>query len=99
MTFAKTVLQNGVFNPFMNLVGRLLVALFGQQLMIRLVSFETSRYRKLVELTSFLRKFFNLFINSLIIIKMKQENLVMSVIHPHAAGIDAGSRSHFVAVG
>jgi len=94
MTFAKSVLSNGVFNPFKNLDGKLKLRYFGQRLMITLVSFSTSRYRKLEELSSFLQKF--LIFNSL---KMEQKKMMISEIHSHAAGIDAGSRSHFVAVG
>ncbi|WP_299762761.1 IS110 family transposase [uncultured Pontibacter sp.] len=30
---------------------------------------------------------------------MKKKNLPMEIVNPHAAGIDVGSRSHFVAVG
>ncbi len=30
---------------------------------------------------------------------MQKKNLKMEVVHPHAAGIDIGSRSHFVAIG
>jgi len=30
---------------------------------------------------------------------MKQKNVKMEVVNPHAAGIDIGSRSHFVAIG
>ena len=37
LSFAKAVLQNGVFNPFRNLVGRLKLC-FAQRLMITLVS-------------------------------------------------------------
>ena len=30
---------------------------------------------------------------------MEQESISMEVVNPHAAGIDVGSRSHWVAVG
>ena len=30
---------------------------------------------------------------------MTKKKLTMDVIHPHCAGIDIGSRSHFVAIG
>jgi transposase len=31
--------------------------------------------------------------------KMEQESIAMEVVNPQAAGIDVGSRSHWVAVG
>ena len=39
MIFAKSVLQNGVFNPSKNLDGKLKLRYYGQWLMITLVSY------------------------------------------------------------
>ena len=30
---------------------------------------------------------------------MEEKEISMQIVHPHAAGIDVGSRSHWVAVG
>ena len=95
--FAQAVYTNGVFNPFLNLVGGLkLCDLHSVDDYIG-EFYKTSRTRKLVELSSFLQKFF---IHYLLPINMKeQKKMFISVVHTHAAGIDAGSRFHFVAVG
>jgi len=97
MPFAQTVYQNGVFNPFLNLVGRLKLRGLCSVDDYTGEFYKTSRYRKLVELSGFLQKFFIHYFNQ---INMKdQKKMFIPVVHPNAAGIDAGSRSHFVAVG
>ena len=98
MTFAKTVSQSGVFNPFKNLVGKLKL-----RYCVTFDDYTGELFEHPVienyKIIKFPAKVLSIII-SLFIINMKdRKKLSMPVIHSYAAGIDAGSRSHFVAVG